>query len=229
MIWWHRTLRWRAASCWVECNAWTRHQLRALSTPKPHSLLVSRFFMWMFMVGDSMIFALPAICDPSSRLRARLLGRQLKGRQVLEWWGERYFKREWSAGGEERGVLHKQPPERPLLHLHLVSEIVHLASHKYQQFMDVAKVCTYTLICFLSHFFLSRMKRSSWREVINTLTIIWFIFSLVLRMKRSSWQEVSNTTGCLPRCSHTRYTWKLRKKSKVIHSSNINLEVRKTV
>ena len=179
--------------------------------------------------GDSMIFALPAICDPSSRLRARLLGRQLKGREVLEWWGQRYFKREWSAGGEECGMLHKQPPKRPLLHLHLVSEIVHLASHKYQQFMDVAKVCTYTLICFLSHFFLSRMKRSSWREVINTLTIIWFIFSLVLRMKRSSWQEVSNTTGCLPRCSHTRYTWKLRKKSKVIHSSNINLEVRKTV
>ena len=136
VIWWHRTLRWKAASCWVECNAWTRHQLRALSTPKPHSLLVSRFFMWMFMVGDSMIFALPAICDPPSRLRARLLGRQLKGREVLEWWGQRYFKQEWSAGGEERSMLHKQPPERPLLHLHLVSEIVHLASHKYQQFMD---------------------------------------------------------------------------------------------
>ena len=37
-------------------------------------------------------------------------------------------------------MLHKQPPERPLLHLHLVSEIVHLASHKYQQFMDMTKV-----------------------------------------------------------------------------------------
>ena len=41
-------------------------------------------------------------------------------------------------------MLHKQPPERPLLHLHLVSEIVHLASHKYQQFMDVAKVRIHT-------------------------------------------------------------------------------------
>ena len=48
--WWHRTLRWKAASCWVEYNAWTRRQLRAPSTPKHHSLLVSRFFLWMFMV-----------------------------------------------------------------------------------------------------------------------------------------------------------------------------------
>lgn len=131
-------------------------------------------------------------------------------------------------------MLHKQPPERPLLHLHLVSEIVHLASHKYQLFMDqdlaelVAKSrYTFPFICFLSHFsdqdeekFLTRSDKHSYFHIIHIM---------VVRMKRSSWQEVSNTTGCLPRCSHTRYTWKLRKKSKVIHSSNINLEVRKTV
>ena len=131
-------------------------------------------------------------------------------------------------------MLHKQPPERPLLHLHLVSEIVHLASHKYQQSMDLdlAKLVakrryTFPFICFLSHFsdqdeekFLTRSDKHSYFHIIHIM---------VVRMKRSSWQEVSNTTGCLPRCSHTRYTWKLRKKSKVIHSSNINLEVRKTV
>lgn len=45
----------------------------------------------------------------------------------------------------------------------------------------------------------------------------WYIFDdTLIRMKRSSWQEVSNTTGCLPRCSHLRYTWKLRKRGKVL-------------
>ena len=68
--------------------------------------------------------------------------------------------------------------------------------------------------------FLTRSDKHSYFHIIHIM---------VVRMKRSSWQEVSNTTGCLPRCSHTRYTWKLRKKSKVIHSSNNNLEVRKTI
>jgi len=46
------------------------------------------------------------------------------------------------------------------------------------------------------------------------------LYSIFIWMKRSSWQEVSNTTGCLPRCSHTRYTWKQRKKSKVDWRTN---------
>jgi len=46
------------------------------------------------------------------------------------------------------------------------------------------------------------------------------LYSLFIWMKRSSWQEVSNTTGCLPRCSHIRYTWKLRKRGKVDWRTN---------